>query len=110
MIKGKKKANASANDKSYVKMQDVKAGDKVLVKVKKANKLSPNYDPIPYTNTEKKGSMITASRNHPSHTITRNTSHFKKLKYEVEVVEFSEGDVDTEVASPGTSIENALLR
>ena len=96
----KEKAKASADDKSYVKMQDVKAGDKVLVKVKKANKFCLNYDPIPYTITENKGRMITASRNHPPHTITRNTSQFKKLKYEVEVNEFSEGDVDIENAHP----------
>ena len=45
------------------------------------NKLTPNYDPNPYIVKQRKGSMVTATRSYPSHTITRNISFFKKLKF-----------------------------
>ena len=41
------------------------------------NKLTPRYNPNPYTVTERKGSMITATRN--GHNITRYFSFFKRI-------------------------------
>ena len=79
--KQKLKAKAYADKKSYVKYYDLGIGDYVLLKIRKINKLTPNYDPIPYIVTAKKGSMITAERRHPFHTVTRDISYFKKLKY-----------------------------
>ena len=38
------------------------------------------YDPRPYTVTENKGTMVTASRTNAIHVLTRNTSFFKPLK------------------------------
>ena len=80
----KAKSKAYHDRKSYVKPQCLKKGDKVLVKMKKINKLTPNYDPKPYIVTERKGNMITATRKLPYHKITRNISFFKKLKFEEE--------------------------
>ena len=45
------------------------------------NKLTPNYDPIPYIVIAKKGSMTTAERRRPFHSVTRYVSYFEKLKY-----------------------------
>ena len=72
----------SADSKRYVKHCDHKIDDTVLLKLKKINKLTPNYDPIPYIIVEKKGTMVTAKRKDPPHCVTRNISQLKKLKYE----------------------------
>ena len=84
----KQKAKSYADRKSYVKPTDIIVGDKVLVKNSKQGKMQPLYDPIPYLVVERKGSMITAARESPKHSITRNSSFFKKLK------ECSEDDHD----------------
>ena len=52
----------------------------MLVKVPKANKLSTNFDPLPYEITEIKRTRITAKRN--GHYILRNASFFKKIAVE----------------------------
>ena len=44
---------------------------------KKKNKLSPPFDPKPFTDESRKGTMVTAKRGF--HTITRNVSFFKKI-------------------------------
>ena len=108
--KQKNKAKISADNKKYVKIQDVKLGDKVLLKITKKNKLTPNYDPLPYTVVGKNGSMVTARRNYPLHSVTRNVSHFKKLKYDTEFDEYSDADFDSDNSLPDTSSENVLPR
>lgn len=52
-------------------------GDRVLVKQKKINKLTPPYDHRPLVIVKRKGSMITAKRG--EYSVTRNISHFKRL-------------------------------
>ena len=54
-----------------------KIGDNVLVKQKKHNKLTPLFDPHPYTIVDKKGSMVTAQRQ--NHQIVRNSSFYKPI-------------------------------
>ena len=105
--KQKEKAKRAADNKVYVKPYDnVQLRDQVLVKIPKTNKLTPQYDPIPYTVIGRKGSMITSRRTHPFHTVTRNISHFKKLKYTLEFDEYSEiGDI-----IDNTSVENSQVR
>jgi len=61
------------------KATQLKIGDTVIVQKPRTNKLSSFYDPRPYTITAINGSMITAERE--NHTITRNSSHFKKIHY-----------------------------
>ena len=56
----------------------LKVGDHVLVKQRRQNKLSPPYDPNPYTITDKKGSMVTAQRGHSR--IVRNSSFYKPIQ------------------------------
>ena len=78
----KEKSKSYSDKRSYVKNIDIQVGDHVLVKLTKANKLTPNYDPRPYVVIERKGTMITAKRGCPHHVITRNVSCFKKLDVE----------------------------
>ena len=77
--KQKLKAKKYADRNSYVRHSDINIGDNVLLKIRKMNKLTPNYDPIPYTVINKKGTMVTATRAHPFHSVTRDISLFKKL-------------------------------
>ena len=56
---------------------DIKVGDNVLVKQPQNNKLSTPFSPEPMTIISKKGPMLTAKNHRRS--ITRNSSHFKKI-------------------------------
>lgn len=76
----KLQAKLYADRKSYVRSSSIEIGDLVLVPNKKNGELQPAFDPRPYTVTGKKGTMITASKSHPNHIITRNSSFFKQLK------------------------------
>ena len=58
-------------------------GNKVLVRQKKRNKLTPAFSPEMYTVTRVKGSMITGRRG--KHEVTRDASMFKKLAEKREV-------------------------
>ena len=51
------------------------------MKNKRMRKSDPYYNPVPYTVTNKKGNMITAEKK--GHTITRNSSYFKKSEQEL---------------------------
>ena len=76
----KQKSREYANAHRRTKQSNFQVGDTVLVKVPKANKLSTNFDPLPYEITEIKGTRITAKRN--GHYIVRNVSFFKKIAVE----------------------------
>ena len=52
-------------------------GDTVLVRQQKRNKITPYYDPAPYTVIAVKGSMVTAERKGCQ--IVRNSSFFKQI-------------------------------
>ena len=66
-----------ADQRQHSKDNDLKVGDTVIVRKKKKNKLSPPFDPKPFTDESRKGTMVTAKRGF--HTITRNVSFFKKI-------------------------------
>ena len=68
---------AYADTKRRATPHDIHIGDYVLVRQQKKNKLSSFYDGRPYTITDINHSMITAKRD--NHTVTRNSSFFKKL-------------------------------
>lgn len=71
----KSKRNEYADKRRHARIPQLTVGDCVLVRQKKKNKLTPHFDPNPYTITDVKGTMITVSRD--DHCITRNSSHFK---------------------------------
>ena len=69
-----------ADNRRHTKPCNLQPGDQVLIKQKRLTKLTPPFSPDPYEITARKGSMLTARRG--DHTITRNSSHFKKMKRE----------------------------
>ena len=75
--KGRNKEYADHRRKA--KKSEIKVGDYVLVRQEKKNKLTANFNHEPYKVIKKAGVEITAQRNN-GHRITRNVSHFKKIK------------------------------
>jgi chemotaxis protein histidine kinase CheA len=78
------KAKARMKDEYDVRMRTknptIVVGNSVLVRRKTFNKSTSPWDPNPYEVTSVKGSMITAERTgQNAHTITRNSSHFKRV-------------------------------
>ena len=73
----KSKMKSYADERRHTKTSTLSPGDHVLVKQRKLTKLTPLYDPSPYTIVEKNGSMVTAERN--GHHITRNSGHFRPI-------------------------------
>ena len=64
--------------KGITKPCDIKIGNSVLKKTdRKENKLTPAYEPNPYTVTNKNGNMITVINGNGL--VTRNSSKLKKL-------------------------------
>ncbi|XP_022803357.1 uncharacterized protein K02A2.6-like [Stylophora pistillata] len=71
------KMKAYADKHNHAKHSDFEVGDRVLIKQPKHNKLSTPFCPEPLEITQKKGSMVTAQN--ADHSVTRNSSFFKKL-------------------------------
>ncbi|KAG1704002.1 hypothetical protein GQR58_004074 [Nymphon striatum] len=71
----KQKMKNYADNKVYVKPNQFKEGDAVLLKDVSLRKSKTPYEPIPYTVTATKGSMITAKCG--DRNVTRNSSFFK---------------------------------
>ena len=75
--RSKLKMKYYTDNRYHAKESCLAEGDFVLVRQRKLNKLTSNFDPVPYQIIRRRGSMITASR--PNHLITRNIDHFKFL-------------------------------
>ena len=73
----KRKIKQYADRKVYVKPNDLRVGDTVIVKSDNTSKALTPYQPNPMTIIKKKGSMITAT--HKGSQTTRNSSFFKKI-------------------------------
>ena len=72
-LKMKRYADASHRSKP----SNLQLDDRVLLRNTRENKLTPAFDPQPYTVVGRKGSMISAKRG--ERVITRNTSFFKHV-------------------------------
>ena len=55
----------------------IRLGDQVLLKLRRLDKTTPQWDPVPLTVVAVKGSMVTASR--PNLMTSRNSSFFKRV-------------------------------
>ena len=75
----KEKSKQYQDKRCHAADRTILIGDRVLVKQTKQNKLTPNFNPNPYTVTNVNGTMITATNPVDNHIITRNISHFKPL-------------------------------
>jgi len=89
-----------ADKRNHASASRLNIGDKVIVLRPRTNKLTSLYDPEPYSVTKIKGSMITATR--PDHTITRNSSHFKRVHVQTSSTEPDE-DEDYTPPVPSTA-------
>lgn len=76
----KAKMKQNADVRHCAKPNALKIGDTVLYQQPKRNKLTTSYNSDPHTVTHLKGSMVTASNK--GHSITRNSSLFKKDQYQ----------------------------
>ena len=81
-----------ADQRRHTRDSDIRTGDHVLVKQRKRNKLTPLYDPHPYSVVKKHGSLIVARRD--NHFVTRNSSFFKPVQIDVPSEEEEEEEVD----------------
>ena len=70
----------------------IQVGDRVLLRQRKQNKFSTNFDPKPFRVTRKRGTMITAFRN--GKYVTHNSSLFKKVNLKLFEGEGEESDED----------------
>ncbi len=68
-----------ADHRRNARKSDIEIGDYVLVRLEKKKKLTANFNPEPYKVIKETGVEITAQRKN-GHKITRNVSHFKKIK------------------------------
>ena len=75
--KSKQRMKTYADHKSYVKENDTKVGDWVLVKQIKKNKLTPAFNPEPYELIRRNGSQIIAKGY--AKVIKQHVNHFKKV-------------------------------
>ena len=88
----KMKMKTFADQRRHTRDSDIRTGDHVLVKQRKRNKLTPLYDPHPYTVVKKRGSLMVARRG--NHFVTRNSSFFKPVQIDVTSEEEEEEEVD----------------
>ena len=80
-----------SDERSRAKISDIQIGDTVLIRQKKVNKWSTKFDTSPFKVVRRKGTMITGTRN--GKFVTRNISHFKKIRSAI-AVELSEDEDD----------------
>ena len=90
----KDKGRVYANQRRGAKESLIKVGDRVLIKQKKRNKLSTNFNTTPYIITSARGTRLTAEYN--GHKITRNGSFFKKFNEHItDESNFDDKQLDT---------------
>ena len=88
----KMKMKNYADQRRHTRDSDIRTGDHALVKQQKRNKLTPLYDPHPYSVVKKRGSLMVARRG--NHFVTRNSSFFKPMQTDVPSEEEEEEEVD----------------
>ena len=90
----KSKMKMYTNTKHHTKPSDLQVSDHVLVKQPKTDKLTPPYNPKPFTIIKRKGSMFTAQQG--CQQIVRNSSHFRRMhNYQTASDEEEEEENDT---------------
>jgi len=72
------------DSRNRARERQLAAGDTVLVRQTRRNKLSNYYEPQPYVITDICGSMVTAQRVIDSQTTTRNISFFKRVPLDID--------------------------
>ena len=86
----KAKMKVNSDTRRHAKPNTLVPGDTVLHRQPKHNKLTTPYSSESYTVSKVKGSMITATRD--GHSITRNSSFFKRINAETQEVSSDPGE------------------
>lgn len=95
----KHKMKTYADKRRGTKLQDLKIGDKVLLKNINRRKMEPVYNQKTYVIIKVNGSMITAKS--CDHEVTRNTSFFKKIIHDTD-----EDDDVPDLPGPSPELDN----
>ena len=75
---GKLRQKEYADSKRSAQYSDIDEGDRILLNKSRGNKLSPNFEPVPYKVVEKKGNAVLIE-DQDGNTKLRNMSHMKKF-------------------------------
>ena len=105
----KHKMKVYADKYNHAKSHHLKIGDCVLVKQQRHNKLSSYYDKMPYKITATKGTMVTATAQN-NHTVTRNSSFFKKMPETAIPLQFEEEEEEEEEEMDDTMVNQHQLQ
>ena len=76
-FKAKARMKEEYDHRMKVRELQITTGTKVLIKLKRVDKTTPAWDPVPYVVVAVKGDMVTATRD--GYTTTRNSSFFKRF-------------------------------
>lgn len=99
-----------ADSKRSAQYSDIEEGDQILLNKWCHNKLSPNFEPLPYKVVQRKGNAVLI-QDHEGNTKQRNTSHMKKFIQPdpaAEGTEVYEGDQE-EHTPTGRQLETTAL-
>ena len=75
---GKLRQKEYADTKRAAQYSNIREGDRILLSKNRDNKLSPNFEPLPYKVVEKKGNAVLI-QDEEGNTKLRNASHMKKF-------------------------------
>ena len=98
----KRKMKEYADEKNHASESDLKEGDRVIVKERQRDKAMSPFDPKPYTITQRKGTMITASRDGKS--IPRNASFFKRVRIKDSLIQSKNTNDDSDNSVSGDRV------
>ena len=108
--RGKLRQKEYADSKRSARYSDIGEGDHILLNKRRDNKLSPNFEPLPYKVVEKKGNAVLI-QDQEGNTKLRNTSHMKKFIQPDPATEATEvhGGDQTEEMPTGRQLETTAL-
>ncbi|KAK2548045.1 hypothetical protein P5673_031876 [Acropora cervicornis] len=112
-VQGKLRQKEYADSKRSAQYSDIGEGDQILLNKSRDNKLSPNFEPLPYKVVEKKGNAVLI-QDHEENTRLRNASHMKKFiqpdpaTEATEATEVHEGDQEEDTPT-GRQLETTVL-
>ena len=108
--RGKLRQKEHADSKRSARYSDFGEGDHILLNKRRDNKLSPNFEPLPYEVVEKKGNAVLI-QDQEGNTKLRNASHMKKFIQPDPATEATEvhGGDQTEKMPTGRQLETTAL-
>ena len=106
--KVKERNESDFNSKRNVKISNIKEGDWVLVKQKRKNKLSTNFDPNPWKVENRSGSKLQLSRENARIVRNVNDTVFVPPTNHEEFSDVSDGDIESESTHEDSESEEQI--